>query len=175
MSKVVDGFLKRQQREGQALAAASDIFSVSAVSGNPPWRYLLQYTCRSLVLSDDRVEEAGFFQVGLTFGPDHLSVPPEIPHLLQWLQPRQIFHPNVMNNPVGPQFLCIGDVACGTGIVEIAHRVYELISYQRFNSADGLNPDACAWVRKNVHRFPMDPRPLRRPPPLPATCHEVRS
>jgi hypothetical protein len=25
-----------------------------------------------------------------------------------------------------------------------------------------LNPDACRWARNNQHRFPTDPRPLKR-------------
>jgi hypothetical protein len=29
---------------------------------------------------------------------------------------------------------------------------------------DALNPDACAWTRRNAHRLPIDDRPLKRRP-----------
>lgn len=164
MDNILNNYLRRQEKEGHALAAASDIFSLSPVAGEPPWRYRLHLDCRGLVRVDGRIEEAGHFEVGLTFGPDHLRVSPGTPEVLALLQPESIFNANARF-----PFICIGEIKPGTGIVEIAHRVFEVLTYQRFTLLewDALNADACAWSRNNMARFPIDSRPLRRPPPLP--------
>ena len=44
------------------------------------------------------------------------------------------------------------------------YQLFEIITYKRvtMREDDALNPVACAWARRNTHRFPIDPRPLKR-------------
>lgn len=161
MDKPLQDFLRLQETAAAELAANSDIFSYAPISGDPPYRYLLEFRCAGLQRVDGQIVPADHFVVGVTFGPDHLRMAPAPPKLLTWLKPETVFHPNV-RWPLA----CTGDVRPGTGIVDLAHRLYEIASWQKFTPVehDSLNRDACAWAREHLDAFPLDARPLRRGP-----------
>ena len=50
----------------------------------------------------------------------------------------------------------------GTDLVSILFQLYEIITYQKYATADALDPVAAEFARANIGRFPIDPRPLRR-------------
>jgi hypothetical protein len=160
--KVLINFLARQWAEGRELAAHSDILRLIPVPGVPPHQYVAEFRCKGIVKErDGRVSEAGLFVVGILFPSDYLRRA-ATQEVLTWLGPVNVFHPNILGPAAA---ICIGRLGPGTGLVDILYQVFEIIVYHKFNSReyDSLNIDACAWVRNNQHRFPTDPRPLRRP------------
>ena len=157
--RIFDGFLNRQWEDGMALASASDLLELLPVSGNPPSRYIAQFHGKGLVCgTDGKVHELTHCAVGISFPSDYLRHcnPFEV---LTWLGPANVFHPNI-RFPV----ICVGLLEPGTTLVEILHRIFEIVTYQKvtMREDDALNRDACVWARCNQDRFPVDPRPLKR-------------
>ncbi len=156
---VLHGFLQRQLADGLALAAASDILRLQPIGGLPPKHYLAEFRCRGLIeMRGGRIIEVGCCLVGLFFPPDYLRRV-AVPEVVTWLEPRNAFHPNIR-----PPLVCVGHLEPGTGLVDLLFQIYEIFVYRKFNPRedDCLNPRACAWARSNQHRFPIDPRPLKR-------------
>jgi ubiquitin-protein ligase len=165
---VLSGFLKKQFEEGMALAAESDILELEPLSlgsrrrGDPPNAFLASLRCKGLVLAGepDQVEEGDLFEVRIQFPEDYLRH--VIPMLVLTLVfPMNVWHPNV--SLYGP-FICAGRIAPGTALVDLIYQTFEILTYQKvtMREDDALNPAACSWARKNQHRFPIDPRPLKR-------------
>jgi len=157
--RVFEGFLADQLQKGMELSAASDIFSLVPVAGDPPTKYLMEFRSPTLVRVGNEVLEAEQSVVGLTFRPEHLRRPIDSAYLLSLIHPREIYHPNARHS-----FICLGSVEPGIGIAEIAYRTYEILSFQKVTSLeyDALNKDACSFCREHIHRFPLDTRPLKR-------------
>jgi hypothetical protein len=155
VNPIFASWLRAQHEEAAALARASDALEVRAVDAQ---RWILEFSCTGLVHEHGEVREHDHFVVGVRFPDDYQSYvrPPEI---LTWIAPRTFWHPNVR-----PPFACIGDIAPNTPLVEIVHRLYELIVFDNvtMDERNALNPAACAWARRNRALFPLDPRPLRR-------------
>ena len=156
---VMRGFLERQAEEARALAERSDILQLECLPTGQ--HFVAHFACRGLVKepgSEPRIVDA--FHVGIYFGSDYLrhSAPFET---LTLFAPDNTFHPNVA---CGAPFICVGRIAPGMPLVDLLYRVYEILSYQRLTPRedDALNKEACRWARANQHRFPIDPRPLKR-------------
>ena len=150
-------FLMRQYEEGMELSRNSDLVKVLPLD-DPPRCYLVAFECRGLVRSGDEVVETGGARVAISFPRDYLQRA-EPSQVVTWLGPREIWHPNIL-----PPMICVGRLAPGTGLVDIVHQIFEIITYQRvtMREDDALNRPACQWARANRHRFPADPRPLKR-------------
>lgn len=159
--RVLEGFLEAQYEQGMALAGESDLLDL-APQGPPPHRaYLARFSCTGLVRGPDGgVIEASEFHVAILFPPHYLRRA-HTAETLFWAGPSSAFHPNI--DPAR-QLVCIGDLWPGTGIAEILFRTFALITYKKLTTveSDALNYEACAWARRNMHRFPVDPRPLKR-------------
>lgn len=158
---VRDAFLLRQFEEATALAASSDVIRLMPMSGTPPDRYVLDFTCKGLVRNPQgEVTEFEHFMVGVWFPSDYLRRA-EPWQVLTWLRPRAVFHPNISDEA---PFICVGRLAPGTSLVDLIYQCYEIITYKKvtMREDDALNKSACAWARDNQHRFPVDPRPLKR-------------
>jgi hypothetical protein len=58
--------------------------------------------------------------------------------------------------------------------VELLFRTYDLLTWRNFTPRedDSFDRAACAWARRNLDRFPTDPRPLKRRS-LPAPAQEA--
>ena len=158
---VFNGFLERQREDGLALSDASDLLDLEPEPADPPARYLARLRCKGLVRSRaGEIETASFFLVGITFPSDYLrrAEPVEV---LAWLGPRNVFHPNISGMP---PMICAGPIAPGTSLVDLLHRVFEIVTYQRvtMREDDALNHAACVWAKQHQDRFPVDARPLRR-------------
>jgi hypothetical protein len=157
--RVRAAFLERQLEEGMSLAAESDVLTLVPIGGLPPQRYVADFRCRGLVrLDSGAIVEAEHFVVGVAMDDDYLRAVDPF-RVLTCLAPPAIFHPNVTANA---PFICIGRVTPGTPLVDLLYRCFEVFTYQRVATHDALNPDACAWARSNMHRFPIDDRPLKR-------------
>ena len=161
MDRVLAAFLGRQFEEGMALAAASDLLKLVPVDGPLRQRYLAEFRCTGLVQADSgEIVEADRFLLGIWF-PEHYLHEADPFTVLTWLDPLRIFHPNISNRA---PFICIGWLTPGTPLVDLLYRCFEIITYNRvtMREDDALNKEACAWARRNQHRFPVDPRPLKR-------------
>jgi len=159
LDPVLRGFLARQAEEGRALAEKSDILQLECLPTGQ--HFIANFNCRGLVKDpggEPRV--ADFFRVGIYFGSDYLrhAAPFETVTLFA---PHNTFHPNVSSDA---PFICVGRIAPGMPLVDLLYQCYEIISFQRMTPRedDALNKDACRWARANQHRFPIDPRPLKR-------------
>ena len=151
-------FLERNCERGLALARDSDVLDLTPI-GDPPQRYLARYRCRGLIR--DRggtiVEADGEFHVGIWFHDDYLSAV-SAPRLLTWLAPLSIFHSNIR-----PPLICLY-ITPGTDLISILHLCFELTTWQKYRTDDGLDGEACQWARNHLDRLPIDPRPLKRRP-----------
>jgi hypothetical protein len=162
MDRIFDSFLRRQWEEGRALADESDLVSLAA-AGSPPDRYVLDLRCTGLVeASPNEVVEANHCSVGIWFPPTYLRIADSF-RVLTWLAPRNVFHPNV--SPTDP-FICIGDIAPGTELVELIYRIFDVVTWRNVtvNEGNALNAAACQWARQHPDRYPVDRRPLKRQP-----------
>jgi hypothetical protein len=148
-------FIEEQVRAIRELAAQSDIFEVDVRERRT---FVFRYDCTGLVaLRGNDVRPHTGFEVSCYLHEDYLRrVNPLM--LLNLAEPERCWHPSV-----SAPLLCIGTVAPGTPLVELAQRAYEVVTYQNVGGSerDALRPEACAYVRANLERFPIDPRPLR--------------
>lgn len=176
MDRILDSFLRRQLEEGLALAAASDLLDVSPLPAGlfgregdqpvaadaPPDRFHARFRCRGLVRRPSgEIAEAERFDVGVWMPPDYARRAPDPFRVLAWLGPRNVWHPNISDRlPV----ICIGHLVAGTPLVEILERVFDVVTFNNVTTVESnaLNPAACAWARRNIDRFPIDSRGLRR-------------
>lgn len=168
MDVIFKVFLEQQLVEGMALAKASDLLELTPLAddGAPPQRYLAHFSCTGLVRSPEgSIVEANDFLVGIAFPSDYLRILPTEGltfRVLRWLAPRNVFHPNISDKV---PLICIGQVCGGTSLVDILEQLFEVITYNKVNTADGLNAAACAWARRNMDLIPIDRRSLRRVAP----------
>lgn len=156
--EILASFLEKQYEDITDLSARSDVVEILRHGPPPPDRYVVRFHCRGFVKSGEGIVEADRFDFGLHFPPDYLHRL-EVAEVVTMLWPPQVFHPNVRF-----PFICIGRVRPGTGIRDLVHQLYEMMTYHRvvMREDDALNSEACAWARQNQHRFPLENRPLRR-------------
>lgn len=141
--------LRRMQSDYEAirrLVRQHPNIAIQGVTGNPPERYRLTLTVRSLR------------QTGLTlsFAEQHelevrlpLSYPREAP-VCRMLSP--VFHPNI-----APHAVCIGDHwTSAESLDRLIMRVCEMLAYQSYNTKSPLNGEAAKWVEGNLDRLPLD-------------------
>ena len=144
------------------LAASSDgILSVEAAPMDCPTVYIATFRCRGLV-RDTRtgdVTENDRWVIGFRFPSDYLRTvePLQLVNVLHPCGPLIPWHPNIR----GP-FVCLGNVTPGKPPVDIFWQVYEIITGNKFNTGDCLNPDAAEFYRNRIASFPIDRRPLAR-------------
>lgn len=160
--RIFASFLTRQLDEAAELNRESHLVRLLPLPSTPdapPARYLVRYGCKGLVeLRPGVVEVAEEFYACVDFPLEYVRRADPV-QVLAWLEPVNIFHPNIR-----PPFICIGRLAPATPLVEIVERVHELITLNRFTARedDALSHPACVWVRRNLSRLPIDARPLRR-------------
>ncbi len=158
--EIFHGFLQHQQEQGQKLADDSDLLELFPLGKSPAQRYIARYSCRGLIrTTEGEVQEADRFEVGIYFDREYLRR--AAPHVLTWLGPREVFHPNISDRaPVA----CIGAIRPANPLVDLLYRVWEVITYRKktTNEFDALNAVACQYARNHASRFPIDPRPLKR-------------
>lgn len=70
-----------------------------------------------------------------------------------------MWHPNIR-----APFVCIGPVVPGTGLVDLVHRLFDVITFKNVTMREdnALNKEACLWARRHIDLFPVDRRPLKR-------------
>ena len=160
---VFEKFLERQLELGLQLARETDLLELFPIEQKLPSIYLAHFKCRGLVWTENQEAiEAESFLVEIRFPRTYLQIPNQ--RIVSWLEPRQVWHPNIF----GPaRQICLGDIPVGTPLDFLLEQCFRVITYQKLTMRedDALNGDACVWARRNQHRFPIDPRPLRRQSP----------
>ena len=165
MNKPFARFLSQQAREVSQLAARCPLLDVQPLEPAPVSRYLVRFHCKGLVKQPDgRIVEASDFWLKIRFPKNYLRQANTF-EVLTWAGPDQIFHPNIL---VGTQngrlarAICIGDLGPGTSLTRILVQCHNVIRYWNYTTVerDALNSEACAWVRNNEHRLPIDDRQL---------------
>lgn len=152
-------FMERQLAEGMELANASDVLRLRIPPVAPP-HFVAEYHCKGLIRdAAGEIKEASEFQVGIWFPPDYLRRAEPF-EMLRIFTPG-VWHPNVSHEL---PLICPGRLTPGTPLVDILYQIFDILTYQKYNPRedDSLNKIACAWARQNQHRFPTDPRPLKR-------------
>ena len=162
--KIFESFLERQYEEGMALAAESDLLELVPLfwfEERSPQTYLARFSCQGLVRAPGgEIKDAATFEVMISFPSDYLRYANPF-EVLSWLGPAEVFHPNISDKA---PLICVGRLAPGTPLVDILYQCFEIITYNKvtMREDDALNREACAWARRNQHRFPLDRRPLKR-------------
>lgn len=153
-------FVEHQAAEATRLSEHSDLVTLTPCQDGTetPTRWVVELGCQGIVKESDGaiVKEIGFL-IGIWFPSDYLRrVDPA--DIVTWLGPTNVWHPNILGE-VGA--MCLGRIDPGTGLVDLVHRCYEIISYHNFASHDALNQEAAQWARNNQEQFPLDNRPLK--------------
>jgi len=161
---ILNSFLTRQYEAGRSLADSSDLVDLEPLGPAPVRLYMLRLRCKGLVREPSgAVVEADRFDIGIRFPDDYLRHvnPAEV---VTWIGPMNAHHPQVR-----PPFVCVGRVTPGTSLVDLIYQLFEIVTYTKvtMREDDALNHDACVWARRNLHRLPIDRRPLKRPVALP--------
>jgi hypothetical protein len=156
--RIYEAFLMAQLEEARKLNAGSDLVEIAPLprGGWPPCRFIVIYHCKGLVRREEEVRKHDLFEVGIWFPEDYLrrADPPEVVRLLS---PVETWHANIRY-----PFICPGRLQPGLGLVDLVYQIYEILTYQKYNTHDALNAEAAAYTRDHAHQFPVDRRPLKR-------------
>jgi hypothetical protein len=148
MNEVNEAFLLGQMLEIDTLCKLSDRLYASPnefSEGGAPKSYIFRLTCRSPARVDGviHISEREHL-ICVAIPDDYLQIAHDPGHILCLLEPRTLFHPNIM----GPM-ICIGDISPATAVVDILVRTFEVLTCQRINmrEEEALNYAACEWAR----------------------------
>jgi ubiquitin-protein ligase len=141
--------LKRLQSDYEAvkrLARLHPRIEVEGVSGNPPDRYRLKLTVRSLRQKAGQVITAKNHRLEVLLPHGY---PRDAP-ICRMLTP--VFHPNI-----APHAVCIGDHwSAAESLDSMIQRVGEMLAFQSYNVKSPLNGRAAQWVEQNSERIPLE-------------------
>lgn len=121
---------------------------IEGVSGNPPDRYRLVLSVRSLTRDGSRIQYADQHRVEIILSGTY----PRDPPFCRMLTP--VFHPNIE-----PHAVCVGDHwSAGESLTQLIQRIGEMLAFQCYNVKSPLNGEAARWVEENQHQIPTDAR-----------------
>jgi len=141
--------LRRLQSDYEAvrrLARNHPRIVVEGVSGNPPEKYRLLLSVRSLREKAGHIVIAKRHRLEVTLPQGY---PRDAP-LCRMLTP--VFHPNI-----APHGVCIGDHwTAAESLALMIQRVGEMLAFQSYNVKSPLNGRAAQWVEENLRRLPLE-------------------
>jgi ubiquitin-protein ligase len=138
--------LKADYEALRRLARLHPKIDIEGVVGNPPERYRIRLTVKSLREKGEAIETATehWLEVSMPRG-----YPRDAP-LFRMLTP--VFHPNI-----APHAVCIGDDwTAGEPIEHLIQRVGEILAFQSYNTKSPLNGRAAQWVDEHRDQLPID-------------------
>lgn len=140
----------------QKLVAQSSLVRIAGTDGNPPDKYVIEFTCRGVEdLNGNQPIYSTLHRAGIALLAGYPTAKPGI----RWLTP--IFHPNISNGGS----VCIGPWYASKWLDELVFMLAEMIQYKipptRDTIEDVLNTRAATWLRSNRHLFPVDTRDIR--------------
>jgi hypothetical protein len=160
-------FLESQGAEARGLR--SDVARLVPIGPAPHRYYVAEFRCTSVIRAPDGHigPASGVYRAGIHFPDDYLRRA-HAAQVVSWMEPLNIFHPNI-----APPFVCIGRLVPGTKLIDLLFQIYEVVTFFKVTPRedDALNKSACAWARANKRLFPVDRTPLRRPVRLAAQPH----
>lgn len=140
----------------QKLVAQSDLVRIAATEGNPPEKYVIEFTCRGIERLNGRspvYRES--HQMGIVLPAGYPTDKPG----LAFLTP--VFHPNIQSRG----YVCIGEWWPAKWLDQVVFMVAEMIQYKipptKDTSGDVLNPQAVEWISRNRHLVPVDRREVK--------------
>jgi hypothetical protein len=156
----MQGFLDRQRAELIEFASQCDRLVVEHGDGAADCVFHVHFKFRGLVYgSGGEIRESENFGVRICLPDDYLRRV-EMFHVINLLYPLNFFHPNCLA-PI--HAICLGKLDPGTELLDIVYRAWEIGTWNKVNMSEryALDKNACAWARRNPHRFPVDSRPLK--------------
>ncbi len=158
---VFQAFLQAQWERGSALAAQSDVLTLSPIGPMPPQHYVAEFHCQGAARArtGEIVVGRRRHAVGIFFPDDYLRRA-EVSQVLAWLAPLNVASPHI-----AVPYLCTGRIKPGTPLVDLLYQIYEIIIFFRVRPRedDALDKSICSWARTHLSEFPLDRTPLRRP------------
>lgn len=135
-----------------ALLKTHSHISLVDASGDPPEKYVMEYTINGLTESEHGdVFISNKHRVEIFLPLDYPRKSP----LCRMLTP--VFHPNI-----SPQKICIGDHwSAGESLPLLMVRIGEMIAFQSYNIKSPLNAKAAMWTEENMSRLPIDKTDLQ--------------
>ncbi len=119
---------------------------VEGIGGNPPEKYQLILSVRSLRERGDQIMIAKRHRLEITLPRGY---PRDAP-VCRMMTPT--FHPNI-----APHAVCIGDHWSAAESLDLmVQRVGEMLAFQSYNVKSPLNGRAAQWVEENLDRLPID-------------------
>jgi ubiquitin-protein ligase len=124
---------------------------VTAVGGDPPDRYRVDYMIRGLERHQDgRLIVRDRHVMEITLPVEY----PRMPAMCRMMSP--VFHPNIDMFSV-----CTSDFhAAQETLSDLIVRVGQMIAFQKHNVKSPLNAEAAVWCEQNLARLPVDPADL---------------
>ena len=145
--------LRNDYNKVKELTDNSDLMELVRTEGNPPDKYQIRYTCRSVEKVDMKgaptIREVHEVSIYL-----HAEYPIKQPQL-KWLTP--IFHPNIHNTGA----VCIGAWWPAKTLDELILTMGDMLQFKNYDPKDPMNSKAAAWALRNKNRFPIDDRELK--------------
>lgn len=145
--------LRNEYRRVQDLVNRSEFINLVRTEGDPPSKYLIQYTCRGVekVKSNGEPVYSEKHEVSIYL---HAEYPIKQPQL-KWLTP--MYHPNI--HVTGA--VCIGAWWASKWLDELLLTMGEMIQYKNYDPKDPMNSKAAAWALRHKNLFPVDQRGLK--------------
>lgn len=147
--------LQAEYERVHSLHEQKGLFEIVYMEGEPPDRYVFQFTCRGIAaVVNDLPVYSDQHQVALMLTETYPTTMP----LMEWLTP--VFHPNIRADG---QAVCIGSWYPAKTLDQLVFMLGEMIQYQNYASHDPLNLQASLWAMAHKHLFPVDDRLFLQP------------
>lgn len=145
--------LRNDYQRIRELVDRSDLIRVLQTDGDPPEKYLVQFSCLGIesVGPGGKPQYRDRHEVSIYL---HAEYPLKQPHL-KWLTP--IFHPNIHSTGA----VCIGAWWPAKTLDELLLTLGEMVQYKNLGPKDPMNSKAAAWALRHQRLFPVDQRPLK--------------
>ena len=141
--------LRRLESDYEAVRRLAHVhpkIEVEGIDGNPPEKYQLILSVRSLRERGDQVMIAKRHRLEISLPRGY---PRDAP-ICRMMTPT--FHPNI-----APHAVCIGDHWSAAESLDLMiQRVGEMLAFQSYNVKSPLNGRAAQWVEANLYRLPID-------------------
>jgi len=145
--------LRNDYKNIRELVNRSEFIRVLSTEGDPPEKYLIQFTCRGV----ENIKTSGepiYRQDHKVSIYLHAEYPLKQPQL-KWMTP--IFHPNIHITGA----VCIGAWWAAKTLDELLLTLGEMVQYKNYDPRDPMNSKAASWALRNKGLFPVDKRSLK--------------
>ena len=141
--------LEKEWRQAQRAYAYHPHIGITALQGDPPTEYQVDYKVNTLV-----IDEAGELQYAQTLSV-HVWIPPGFPNQPPLVRPMaSVFHPNIAYEGV---YFSTPWQSTDT-VVNFLRSVGEYLAYRAYDPDAVVNESAFAWLQENSGMLPLDSR-----------------